>query len=168
MSEELKPCPFCGAITLTTTARNERIGLWTIAVFCSNCGNGTSYFDTAEEAIAAWNRRTPDYLDLARGLVESLTSVIRLIPDCVQIDGERSALMYARGVLGMSLDYPDQASEPLCGNVCRDDGLAREAARLLRAARDGLDAYWEETHQDDVAAMDAAIDKARASGLLEE
>lgn len=72
MSEELKPCPFCGK----TQAKDGKFGVGVAAtqgmnergeyveegrqwsVICSGCGSSCSlYCDTEAEAIAAWNRR---------------------------------------------------------------------------------------------------------------
>ena len=54
MSEELKPCPFCGGDVEIAEGMNEA---W---VSCSNkqCGMGASgMFSTRKKAIAAWNTR---------------------------------------------------------------------------------------------------------------
>lgn len=51
MSEELKPCPFCGG-------KNMRI--WNTStpwVSCDDCLANTAYGETKEEAIEQWNRR---------------------------------------------------------------------------------------------------------------
>ena len=63
MSDELKPCPFCGATDEVMTTR----GFWSGAipaeaevanqVGCTVCDIWTPAFGTEEEAIAAWNRR---------------------------------------------------------------------------------------------------------------
>lgn len=72
MSEELKPCPFCGGkaeITggpegWTPTFDDPDSGGDPIAVICQSCGCGLySDFDDATEAINAWNRRTNDSRD---------------------------------------------------------------------------------------------------------
>lgn len=59
MTDNLKPCPFCGA------AANIRFDFkHDYVVFCTNefCMlNELEYgFDSEEEAIEAWNRRTND------------------------------------------------------------------------------------------------------------
>lgn len=51
MSEELKPCPFCGG-------KNMRI--WNTSrswVSCDDCLANTAYGTTKEESIKIWNRR---------------------------------------------------------------------------------------------------------------
>ena len=51
MSEELKPCPFCG----TTFLGVQPSGWW---VWCENCGaEGPANKHARDEAITAWNRR---------------------------------------------------------------------------------------------------------------
>ena len=53
MSEELKPCPFCGATFLGV----QPGGWW---VWCENCGAEGPAKHTREESIAAWNRRVKE------------------------------------------------------------------------------------------------------------
>lgn len=60
MSEELKPCPFCG---------NEQIAIHHGSLYkqrivpsywcsCMDCNASTSVFMCKQEAIEAWNRRS--------------------------------------------------------------------------------------------------------------
>lgn len=54
---ELKPCPFCGG-------EAKRSHQWTNSgsnpvVRCKQCGAMTELCKTGDEAIGAWNRRTP-------------------------------------------------------------------------------------------------------------
>ena len=57
MDDELKPCPFCGAM-----ARLEYIDLMYRIRCCDvfGCGANQGFFDTVEKAIAKWNRRADD------------------------------------------------------------------------------------------------------------
>lgn len=52
VSEELKPCPFCGG----NAQKVKSSGRWGWFVSCSCAAVGPSA-DSKEEAIAAWNRR---------------------------------------------------------------------------------------------------------------
>lgn len=54
MTEELKPCPFCGDGTDMRVIDQQGIA-W---VSCSACGTEGPAWDTAEQAATAWNRRT--------------------------------------------------------------------------------------------------------------
>tara|TARA_R110000868_G_scaffold411706_1_gene707804 strand:+ start:26612 stop:27082 length:471 start_codon:yes stop_codon:yes gene_type:complete len=59
MSEELKPCPFDGAkgdeLSLTYEGFDAHLNWF---VRCYHCCVETQRYDSEEEAIAAWNRRT--------------------------------------------------------------------------------------------------------------
>jgi Lar family restriction alleviation protein len=52
MSDDLKPCPFCGEAQPPHDDTS-----W---VRCLGCGAETGWRPTGDEAIAAWNTRTPD------------------------------------------------------------------------------------------------------------
>ena len=60
MAEALKPCPFCGEGTHIRTLETAH-GSVLYGVSCPTEGcfgfSMETYFDTPEEAIAAWNRR---------------------------------------------------------------------------------------------------------------
>lgn len=55
MSEELRPCPFCGC-------NDERVGWWHgrdgMAIRCLVCGARMESWLTREELLLAWNRRS--------------------------------------------------------------------------------------------------------------
>lgn len=54
MSENLKPCPFCGSNEIFIDQPDANC----FYVGCANCGvNGTTA-NTKERAVEAWNRRT--------------------------------------------------------------------------------------------------------------
>lgn len=55
MSEELKPCPFCGWGTVIDGG-----GLFSSACQCNSCGAKTQNYKTWEDAVEAWNRRVVD------------------------------------------------------------------------------------------------------------
>jgi Lar family restriction alleviation protein len=57
MRDDLLSCPFCGGeseLNHVNTACE-----WLYEVRCPECGCGTDYSDTSDDAIAAWNHRTP-------------------------------------------------------------------------------------------------------------
>lgn len=54
--KEALPCPFCGSVKIHSIDPDEFIP--TYRLICADCGAGTDYYYTKEEALAAWNRRT--------------------------------------------------------------------------------------------------------------
>ena len=66
MSDELKPCPFCGG-----EAFFHEIVEYGVKVVCKNCWNESKFYHDKIDAIEAWNKRTqpeftPDELDAIR------------------------------------------------------------------------------------------------------
>lgn len=56
MSEELKPCPFCGGKNLYRHKDSDGLGqTW---VWCADCGASGPVKEERSHAIEAWNRRT--------------------------------------------------------------------------------------------------------------
>lgn len=60
MSEELKPCPFCGNKVVYKRQFSESLfgAIWNWNVKCFNCIAEGPICDTEQEAISAWNRRS--------------------------------------------------------------------------------------------------------------
>ena len=58
MSEELKPCPFCGS----TDVEAEHIYPDVYCVVCRGCAADLGNFGTFQEARTRWNTRSPDKL----------------------------------------------------------------------------------------------------------
>ena len=63
---ELKPCPFCGGEAKIMTHESYVPESWrslvgVYGVVCTSCrAGGYQFWDTEEQAIAAWNRRADD------------------------------------------------------------------------------------------------------------
>lgn len=51
MTDELKPCPFCGG---TANIAKGQIEFW---VYCPHCGARTEFYETEQEAADSWNAR---------------------------------------------------------------------------------------------------------------
>ena len=51
MTDELKHCPFCGG---KSNIAKGQIEFW---AYCPHCGARTEFYETEQEAVAAWNRR---------------------------------------------------------------------------------------------------------------
>lgn len=77
--ETLLPCPFCGGSALIIPCPPERDGQETLhRPQCDKCGADCGGCDTPSEAIALWNRRTPDATHLREvnaALVEALREI---------------------------------------------------------------------------------------------
>ena len=58
MSNELKPCPFCGGEAELKCLPVIKGATWFAA--CSGCSASSSSSNTEEEATEKWNRRTVD------------------------------------------------------------------------------------------------------------
>ncbi len=58
MTDDLKPCPFCGGTPRVFSHNNEWIGrTWHIECLDDNCGCGTCHHDSKAIAVTVWNRR---------------------------------------------------------------------------------------------------------------
>lgn len=64
MSDDaVKPCPFCGG---TDIRMDESFGTdsWSFGRWCHACGSIGPISESAEQALAAWNRRADDWRPL--------------------------------------------------------------------------------------------------------
>ena len=68
MSEELKPCPFCGGEATTTKKGPIRNQWWEVVCVSGECDTASITGDTEKAAIAAWNTRA-DLLPAVKPLV---------------------------------------------------------------------------------------------------
>lgn len=57
----LKPCPFCGGISFLDNYDYEELGK-TYYVRCDKCYTESFEYNTEQEAIEAWNRRSSGIL----------------------------------------------------------------------------------------------------------
>ena len=57
MSEQLKPCPFCGSEAELGGVINPFLNERRYQVSCNYCGGQTLFLQSAEEAVTAWNTR---------------------------------------------------------------------------------------------------------------
>lgn len=77
MSENLKPCPFCGSRDVDVfDAGGEPYARSQPYVHCNNCNADSEMCDSLDEAIAAWNRRAID-VDALREVVDELECAYR-------------------------------------------------------------------------------------------
>ena len=64
MTDKLKPCPFCNAVSVNNGAYPDKIGIATdpdnsgnYQVICLQCGASTDVYENKTKAVKAWNRR---------------------------------------------------------------------------------------------------------------
>lgn len=63
MSEELKPCPFCGGEAKKQEVKTTILGDTYWGIKCTKCNCGTVGYLNYNYAIKAWNRRANDETD---------------------------------------------------------------------------------------------------------
>lgn len=68
MTDDLKPCPFCGGEPKIFHHDTKWFGpTWHIECLDDNCGCGTCHHDSAAIAATVWNRRAkPQAAEIAR------------------------------------------------------------------------------------------------------
>ncbi len=73
MTEELKPCPFCGGNETVSSVNNAYVEY----AECMTCGaTGPDVVVVSGDARAAWNRRTSGWISVEERLPEPRTEVI--------------------------------------------------------------------------------------------
>ena len=87
MSEQLKPCPFCGATDKTGLLNicvspakdiyeNEMVDFFTVK--CHGCGTKIGNYYTTEEAAQHWNRRASGWISVENRLPNNYNEVLCL------------------------------------------------------------------------------------------
>lgn len=72
-AQELKPCPFCGGTAQVHGDAAPAYASWKICrVHCDGCGASTCNHRTRQEAVAAWNRRSPRFKPEERSEAQEL------------------------------------------------------------------------------------------------
>lgn len=75
MTEELKPCPFCGG---TANIAKGEIEFW---AYCQHCGAQTELYETEYEVAKAWNTRKIEEAQAAEiarllGNIEAIKKIV--------------------------------------------------------------------------------------------
>lgn len=88
MSDELKPCPFCGGVANITSAHRRSVvelrsdgrgkmgPVRFYSIYCTNCRASSYYSDVLDEAVAFWNRSATGEVENARILKAKLENVV--------------------------------------------------------------------------------------------
>ncbi len=71
MNDKIEPCPFCGGKAGRVIDHRKDINM----IRClgnNNCFQNVAFYPSMKEAIAAWNKRTPDArLEAERAVIEA-------------------------------------------------------------------------------------------------
>ena len=127
MSEELKPCPFCGTPAVVHITEYDR-GSETYTIDCShmNCGGSPGVYDSSEEAVNQWNSRPLEdalraELAEARAEIERLREATRPIPVSERLpENEAPVLVIYRSFvdyLGIDFYHQGKWQEDYIDNV---------------------------------------------------
>lgn len=125
--EPIKPCPFCGAKAILQDDHYEEpvidengayvdmdfLGYGFTWVICSECGIRTDDYDNEpEKAIADWNKRVNDWIDVKERMPEKTGDYLCIMPDgeqdVVYFDAEIDKIGYEFPFGFADLDYPDE------------------------------------------------------------
>lgn len=129
MSEELKPCPFCGEADLLGFEQNKQG--W-VVVACKNCGaSGSNGRSTTEiEAAAFWNRR-------AQPAAQAVPEGWKLVPVEPTTEMLRAGVDVAVGALPIYRAMLDAAPTPPAGEVRTvPDGLLDRIESAIKRITD--------------------------------
>lgn len=107
MSEELKPCPFCGndgsgpiedALHVSLQELDWRPHAWSVQ--CDKCTATMGYSDSEDEAITAWNARASDaHIERIEALNAEAVSALRSIVEfCDDPEGSSKSETLAFGL----------------------------------------------------------------------
>ena len=139
-NKELKPCPFCGGKAEDLVYDCE---FW---INCMKCHNGTSPYDSQEEAVKAWNTRhtlQPKVSD--KEIRKELT--YRIAGMCINDRSTENAVnsiveWYRDGGYACNTTRRDKLVEALV----KVDNLAKKACSLMESSQ-RLNAIHEITHR---------------------
>lgn len=101
MSDELKPCPFCGCIKVAISDPP-----YPFFVHCHDCGANGPDQNSRGKAIAAWNTRTPP---AQVELVERVARAMQKARDEIgATEQQRIAFAYAEAAMRSALKAQEQ------------------------------------------------------------
>ena len=93
MSNELKPCPFCGSTNIDCADAGHKTDVWFIQ--CDDCGATFPHFDSEQEAKDAWDKRANE--KSAKWLPTNIPSyfggIIYKCSECGARDGDHSSIL---------------------------------------------------------------------------
>ena len=115
MSEEIKPCPFCGN-SEDLVIRGRVLSY----IYCWNCGAESGLADSKDEAIEAWNQRPYDFdMPAIVKKVQQLEAENKLIKEALEIYADRRN--WTRGYVwaGNDEDGHDLANQTLLELKCK-------------------------------------------------
>lgn len=140
MPEQLKACPFCGSIP---TIKEDRIG-WLVCdlgLQCDGSGLWIAFdLDRKSEAIATWNTRADQAVEVKPSVVSRLLDLAELLenmdPDSTSQD-DADALRRILSAI-QTRAAPDIAAPEITGPAQEPDPLVSDFAKVLEEHRESI------------------------------
>lgn len=101
MSNELKPCPMCGA--RADLHEDEEV---CVAVICAQCDVQTTWYKPGcdEDAVEAWNWRAPQWIGVGESLPEERAQAYQVIVVCAK-EYDKDSMYGGKGVRRFQQDW---------------------------------------------------------------
>lgn len=136
MSNELKPCPFCGGTDLVTRGDDKVVG-----ISCQTCGAfGPNHYDSR----FSWNTRTqdPDISELVSAL-EKIANRKKLDGEGWQSEPARMAMTATAALSKFKGEAPDDSARLMYLAQREADGTPREVAETDWKQTIPPDSAWQ-------------------------
>lgn len=133
-----KPCPFCGSSIPVVLTSNEYDGF---RIVCRKCFALTDWFETEEEALAAWNRRAPYEDDDWFYLPKPKEAVVQYgSPQFEKTENGCKAKQSIEVIESAIRAWGDELNERVMKRICEvwNAKFEAETCRIVASSTDGL------------------------------